>query len=61
MAPAIASDAVIASENTKSLKVLDELFAKLSVSTEASDIEEASQNLASFINGPIEEHAAPTK
>jgi len=61
MAPAIASDAVIASENSKSLKVLDELFAKLSVSTEAADIEEASNNLASFINGPIEEHAAPTK
>lgn len=63
MSPAmgIASEAVIASENKKSLKVLDELFAALSVSPLGSEAESAAKNLAHFINGPIEEHDAPTK
>lgn len=49
------------SENAQSLKVLDELFQKLTVSKEAADIKESSQELASFINGRIEDQAVPTK
>lgn len=60
MAPAmdIATEAAIASENKKSVKVLDELFAALSV---AEDPASAAKNIAHFINGPIEEHDAPTQ
>ncbi len=49
------------SENAQSLKVLDELFQKLTVSKEAADIKQSSQELASFINGRIEDQAVPTK
>ena len=41
--------------------VLDELLAKLTISKEADQIKEASQNLAVFINGSIEELDTPTK
>jgi elongation factor 3 len=49
------------SENAQSLKVLDELFQKLSVSKESSEIKESAQELASFINGRIEDQAVPNK
>jgi elongation factor 3 len=52
---------LIKSENKQSLKVLEELLSKLSVSKEQSDIETTSQNLASFMNGDIQEGDAPTK
>jgi len=52
---------LIKSENKQSLKVLEELLSKLSVSKEQSDIEATSQNLASFMNGDIQEGDAPTK
>lgn len=55
------SNTVIASENSKSLKVLDELMGKLNVSKSADDATTAAKNLASFINGHIEEHDVPTK
>ncbi|CUS12761.1 unnamed protein product [Tuber aestivum] len=65
MAPALdtmtPSDAVVASENQKSVKVLDELLQKLSVSKTKDDATYAAENLATFINGPIEEHEVPTK
>jgi elongation factor 3 len=48
-------------ENKGSVKVLDELMAKLSISKEADQVKEASQNLAVFINGDIETKDAPTK
>lgn len=48
-------------ENQKSEKVLDELFSKLSISKAQDQINEASLELASFINGNIEEVDAPTK
>ncbi|KAI9805079.1 MAG: translational elongation factor EF-1 alpha [Sarcosagium campestre] len=51
----------VASENAKSVKVLDELLSKLSVSSTADETNAAAGNIASFINGPIEEHDAPTK
>ncbi|MCJ1357808.1 MAG: translational elongation factor EF-1 alpha [Icmadophila ericetorum] len=49
------------SENQKSVKVLDELLAKLTISKTADETNAAAGNIATFINGPIEEHDAPTK
>lgn len=48
-------------ENKNSIKVLDDLMSKLSVSKEQADINAAAQNIAVFINGPIEDKDAPTK
>lgn len=48
-------------ENKSSLKVLDELMAKLSVSKDQADVNAATHNLATFINSPIEENDVPTK
>lgn len=48
-------------ENARSIKVLDELMAKLSVSTSQDEVNAATHNIASFINGEIEEQDAPTK
>lgn len=50
-----------ASENAQSLKVLDELMQKLTISKEADAIKEASACLATFINGRIEDIDTPTK
>lgn len=62
MAPALDTmTSAIASENQKSMKVLDELLNKLTISKTAEDAEYAAENLATFINGPIEEHEIPTK
>ncbi|KAK4227422.1 putative fungal-specific cytosolic translation elongation factor 3 [Podospora fimiseda] len=52
---------MVASENAQSVKVLDELFQKLTVSKEADAVKEASANLASFINGRIEDLDTPTR
>ncbi|KAJ6443163.1 elongation factor 3 [Purpureocillium lavendulum] len=49
------------SENAQSVKVLDELFQKLTVSKEAADIKESSNEIASFINGRIEDQDVPNK
>lgn len=51
----------MSSENAQSVKVLDELFQKLTVSKEAADIKESSSSLASFMNGRIEDQDVPTK
>lgn len=51
----------ITSENQKSVKVLEELLAKLTVSKSKDEATYAAENLASFINGPIEEMEVPTK
>ena len=51
----------MSSENAKSLKVLDELMQKLTISKEADEIKAASSALASFINGRIEDLDTPTK
>ena len=66
MAPAVdmraaQSTAAAKSENKKSLKVLEELFSKLTVSKAQDEINAASLDLATFINGDIEEADAPTK
>ncbi|KAK5658286.1 hypothetical protein OQA88_2261 [Cercophora sp. LCS_1] len=49
------------SGNAQSIKVLDELFQKLTVSKEADAIKDASAALASFINGRIEDLDTPTR
>ncbi|EHL03268.1 putative Elongation factor 3 [Glarea lozoyensis 74030] len=48
-------------ENKNSVKILDELMAKLNISKAQEDINAATYNLATFINGSIEEKDAPTK
>ncbi|KAI1266916.1 ABC transporter [Xylariaceae sp. FL1019] len=49
------------SENAQSVKVLDELMQKLTISKDAAATKEASNALAGFINGPIEDQEAPTR
>ncbi|KAL3418498.1 Elongation factor 3 [Phlyctema vagabunda] len=48
-------------ENKISIKVLDDLMSKLTVSKAPEDVNAATKNLATFINGNIEEQDAPTK
>lgn len=48
-------------ENQKSTQVLDELLSKLSISKSATETSAAAGSIATFINGDIEEHDAPTK
>lgn len=63
--PAVSDTSATASmaskENKNSVKVLDELMAKLWISKAQEDINAATHNLAIFINSPIEENDAPTK
>lgn len=62
MAEAVASNATnTGAENRQSVRVLDELMSKLSVSKTADETSAAANNIAVFINGDIEEHDAPTK
>ena len=65
MAPAATSAphnaSTVKSENSKSEKVLEELFSKLSVSKAQDEINAAAHDIATFINGDIEEADAPTK
>lgn len=49
------------SENANSVKVLDDLMQKLTISKDAAATKEASAAIASFINGPIEDLDAPTR
>lgn len=56
-----AATSQVAAENAKSLKVLDELMQKLTISKEADAIKESAGALASFINGRIEDLDTPTK
>ncbi|KAH8809132.1 armadillo-type protein [Xylogone sp. PMI_703] len=48
-------------ETKNSIKVLDELMAKLTVSKAQDEINAATHNLATFINGDIEDKETPTK
>lgn len=57
-----ASNSKMASkENAKSIKVLDDLMAKLNLSKSQDEVNAATANIATFINGAIEEADAPTK
>ncbi|CAG5154094.1 uncharacterized protein ALTATR162_LOCUS3462 [Alternaria atra] len=62
MAPAASHDAKdVKSENSKSLKALEEMMQKLTVSKAQDEINASAQAIATFINGDIEEADAPTK
>ena len=50
-----------AKEAQQSIKILDELFSKLMIASTPEDRTHAATNVASFINGPIEEHDVPEK
>ncbi|KAF2450383.1 ARM repeat-containing protein [Karstenula rhodostoma CBS 690.94] len=66
MAPA-ATDAAphtaknVKAENSKSVKVLEELLSKLNVSKAQDEINATASSIATFINGDIEEGDAPVK
>lgn len=49
------------SENAQSVKVLDDLMSKLTISKDAASIKEASGALATFINGNIQDQEAPLR
>ncbi|KAI0193859.1 ABC transporter [Astrocystis sublimbata] len=49
------------SENAQSVKVLDDLMNKLTISKDAAATKDASAALATFINGAIEDQEAPTR
>jgi elongation factor 3 len=49
------------SENAKSMQVLEQQIARLSVSKDQAEINEAALNIATFINGDIMEGDAPVK
>lgn len=57
----MSSKGAIKSENKQSVKVLEELLAKLTVSKAQDEILATAQEIAIFINGDIEEKDAPTK
>ncbi|KAF2999025.1 translational elongation factor EF-1 alpha [Curvularia kusanoi] len=62
MAPAALHDAqAVKSENSKAVKVLEELLSKLTVSKAQDEINSSAASIATFINGDIEEADAPTK
>ena len=50
-----------AAENAKSVKVLDELMQKLTISKEADAVKESAGAIATFINGRIEDLETPTR
>ncbi|KAL6808940.1 armadillo-type protein [Trichoderma sp. SZMC 28013] len=49
------------SEGAESIKILDELFQKLTVSKEAADIKQSAGEIAGFLNGRIDDQAVPEK
>lgn len=53
--------AQVKAENAGSVKVLEELLNKLSVSKTAEETKQTTSSLATFINGSIEEKDAPTQ
>jgi elongation factor 3 len=61
MAPAVdtMSSGQASKENKESMKVLEELLSKLSVSKAQDEINATSLEIASFINGDIENQDAP--
>lgn len=51
----------VKAENSKSVKVLEELLGKLTVSKAQDEINASALDIATFINGDIEEGDAPVK
>jgi len=61
MAPAATDASAVKAENAGSVKILDEMLNKLSLSKSADETAQTTSGLATFINGAIEENDAPTK
>jgi elongation factor 3 len=66
MAPAATSAAPhtaknVKAENSKAVKVLEELLGKLNISKAQDEINASALDIATFINGDIEEGDAPVK
>lgn len=62
MAPAAtASASSQKSENSKSVKAVEELLSKLNISKAQDEILSVSQDLATLVNGDIEDADAPTQ
>jgi elongation factor 3 len=59
--PPTTTDAATAAENKESVKILEQMLTNMSIATTADTVNKASLNLASFINGPIEDKDAPTQ
>nr|POE61073.1 elongation factor 3 [Quercus suber] len=57
----MAAPSAAQAENKESVKILEQLMSKLSVSKPGDEAKEASQEIATFINGDIETDAAPVK
>lgn len=55
------TEAQVKAENQQSAKVLEQLMSKLSIAKTADEAKGTSQQIATFINGDIEEKDAPTK
>lgn len=53
--------AQVKSENQKSLKALEELLSKLTISKSQDEINAASLDIATLVNGDITEADAPVK
>lgn len=60
MAPAATSSKAQASENSKSVKAVEELLSKLTISKSTDETVQASHDLATLVNGDIEDADAPT-
>ena len=63
MAPSVdvESKSNVKAENQKSLKVIEELLSKLTVSKAQDEINASALDLATFINGDIEEADVPNQ
>jgi elongation factor 3 len=63
MAPSVdvESKSNVKAENQKSLKVIDELLSKLTLSKAQDEINASALDLATFINGDIEQADVPNQ
>lgn len=53
--------ATSAKETSQSVTVLEELIKSLSISKSQDEANTAANNIATLLNGPIEEHSVPAK
>jgi len=61
VAVAESAPAPMAKEAAKSVVILEELIKKLTISKEQEEANAAANNIATLLNGPIEEKTMPAK
>lgn len=61
MAPAATASSSQKAENLKSVKAVEELLQKLSISKAQDEVTQVSHDLATLVNGDIEDADAPTQ